>query len=128
MLDRGTTAQAAGVCSGVATALLVTLQAHDLGYPVWEYYQSPDVLPVSVALLVGAVPAVVLVRYGLVLPASVLAVAVAGWLRADANPVPGEPGLDALYALLAVLLAAIVLTGWVETELRGGLGAGTRRT
>ena len=118
MLDRETAAVLAGVVSGAVTGLVFTLRAHDLGFPLWQYYHTADVAPVLLTVVVGAIPAVALVRYRLVLPGAILTVAVASWLRADANPLPGEPVLGMLYALLAAYLAAMVVFGWFEFSLR----------
>lgn len=122
MLRRGTAAVVAGVLGGVATALVVTLRAHDLGYPLWQYYHTLGVVPVLLSVVLGAAPAVAFVRYRLLAPGAILTLVLTGWLRADANPIPGEPVLWVLYGVVASYLLAMVLFGWFEFSVRSRVG------
>lgn len=121
MSRRGTTAVAAGVVSGGVTSLVFTLRAHELGFPLWQYYHTADAGPVLLAVLLGAVPAVAFVRYGLLSPSAILALVLGGWLRLDANPLPGEPVLAVLTALVASYVLAMVLFAWFEFSVRSHL-------
>lgn len=122
MFRRGTAAVAAGALVGGATALAVTLRAHDLGYPLWEYYHALGVVPIVLSMLLGAVPAVAFVRYRLLAPGAILALALASWLGAESNPLPGEPVLWLLYAFVGAYLLAMVLFGWFEFSVRSRVG------
>lgn len=118
MIGRESAAVLAGACSSVATVLLFTSPVHDLGYPLWEFYHTGAIGPVVLFALVGAVPAVALVRHRLVSPTVILGLAVSAWLRGDAALLPAEPVVGVLSTLVLTYLLAMVLLGWFEFSLR----------
>lgn len=110
----------ASVLAGCIFSATVTLYAHRLGYPVFQFGHPVKIYPFLLLFVSGFVPVYLAAGYALFTPTAVLAIATSIWVRSETNPGPGDPFVGFIY-LLPIWVVGMVLVGLGELRVRNFL-------